>query len=56
MLVNKVLETNDDPTVNEWDSWNDLMKNYYRRKKDDNSGNKKLTDEEDIVQDLSSPE
>ncbi|PWA64801.1 RNA-directed DNA polymerase, eukaryota, Reverse transcriptase zinc-binding domain protein [Artemisia annua] len=52
MLVNKVLETNDDPTVNEWESWKDLMKEYYRSKKHEINGSKKLTDEEDIVQDL----
>ncbi|PWA43323.1 ATPase, F1/V1/A1 complex, alpha/beta subunit, Zinc knuckle CX2CX4HX4C [Artemisia annua] len=56
MLVNQVLENKSDPTVNEWDSWNDMKKEYYRKKKDGTNGNKESTDEEEIVQDLSSTE
>ena len=56
MVVDKVLETNGDPTVNEWKSSNELMKEYYRSKKDGINGSKNSENEEDIVQDLASTE
>ncbi|PWA99243.1 ATPase, F1/V1/A1 complex, alpha/beta subunit, Zinc knuckle CX2CX4HX4C [Artemisia annua] len=51
--VDKVFETNVDPTVNEWDSWNDEMKVYYKNKKEMIDASKKLENNEDVVQDLS---
>ncbi|PWA73228.1 hypothetical protein CTI12_AA167540 [Artemisia annua] len=53
-LVDSVLETNGDPTVNEWESWNDEMKRYYKDKKELIVADKNLENEEDVVQDLSS--
>ncbi|PWA79930.1 zinc knuckle CX2CX4HX4C [Artemisia annua] len=54
--VDSVLENNDDPTVNEWENWNDDMKQYYRDKKECLGANNKTENEEDVVQDLSSTE
>ncbi|PWA66504.1 ATPase, F1/V1/A1 complex, alpha/beta subunit, Zinc knuckle CX2CX4HX4C [Artemisia annua] len=53
-LVDSVLETNVDPTVTEWDRWNDGMKVYYKGKKELIDAVNKVLNEEDVVHDLSS--
>ncbi|PWA77052.1 zinc knuckle CX2CX4HX4C [Artemisia annua] len=52
--VDSVLETNVDPTVTEWDSWNEEMKMYYKGKKELIDAVNKVVNEEDVVHDLSS--
>ena len=54
MKVDEVLSKNGDPTVNEWESWNEDMKKYYRERKELLSATKELRNEEDVVVDLSS--
>ena len=40
--------------MKEWESWNEDMKKYYREKKEILSATKELSNEEDVVVDLSS--
>ncbi|PWA97295.1 hypothetical protein CTI12_AA030020 [Artemisia annua] len=54
MKVDEVLSKNGDPTVNEWESWNEDMKKYYGEKKELLRVTNESSNEEDVVVDLSS--
>lgn len=49
-----MLESNEDPTVTQWENWNEEMKRYYKGKKELIVATENLESEEDVVQDLSS--
>ncbi|PWA74133.1 zinc knuckle CX2CX4HX4C [Artemisia annua] len=51
--VDEVLGNNGDPTVEEWESWTEDMKRYYKDKKELLCAAGIIEKEEDIVQDLS---